>query len=311
MASFLITGGSGMVGAALTKHLSGQGHTVLILTRDANRHPSTNPMIQYRFWDPYGEQIDETSIQQADYIIHLAGANVAEKRWTAKRKQEILDSRVRSGQFLCKSLQRIPNRVQAVVAASAQGWYGSDPSIPNPRPFVETDPAFSDFLGDTCRQWEESVKSINDLGIRLVQLRIGIVLSLAGGALPEFYKPIRFGVSPILGGGDQVISWIHIDDLVRMIEWALLQSDAKGIFNAAAPHPVSNRMLMQSLSKAASRPFIPVPVPSFALKILLGEMSIEVLKSTTMSADKIQRVGFNFQYPAIDIALADLLSRNN
>jgi len=300
-----------MVGAALAQDLSGQGHTVIILTRDTDRHRSMNPLIQYRYWDPYREQIDETSIQQADYIVHLAGANVAEKRWTAKRKQEILDSRVRSGQFLYKCLQRITNRVQAVVGASAQGWYGSDPSIPNPRPFVETDPAFGDFLGDTCRQWEESVQAINELGIRLIQLRIGIVLSLTGGALPEFYKPVRFGIAPILGGGDQIISWIHIDDLVHMIQWTLLQPDVKGIFNAAAPHPVSNRTLMRSLARAADRPFIPIPVPSFALKIILGEMSIEVLKSTTMNVDKIQGAGFNFQYPAIELALVDLMQGKN
>ena len=307
MANFLITGGTGMVGSALTKQLIQSGHEVVILTRRARR--SDHPLIQYKSWDPSQNQLDETAIRTADYIVHLAGANVAEKRWTVNRKQEILESRVRSGEFLVESLKKIPNRVKAVLGASAQGWYGADPLIPNPNPFVETDPAHLDFLGSTCQSWEQSLQPLSSMGIRLIQLRIGIVLSTSGGALAEFIKPVRLGISPILGNGKQVISWIHLDDLTRLIEWTLLNESVSGIYNAAAPNPVSNRSLMRVLSRAYRRPFIPVPVPDFFLQLILGEMSIEVLKSTTMSVAKIQQAGFSFQFPHIEEALNDLLKK--
>ena len=307
MANFLITGGTGMVGSALTKQLIQSGHEVVIFPRRARR--SDHPLIQYKSWDPSQNQLDETAIRTADYIVHLAGANVAEKRWTAKRKQEILESRVRSGEFLVESLKKIPNRVKAVLGASAQGWYGADPLIPNPNPFVETDLAHSDFLGSTCQSWEQSLQPLSSMGIRLIQLRIGIVLSTSGGALAEFIKPVRLGISPILGNGKQVISWIHLDDLTRLIEWTLLNESVSGIYNAAAPNPVSNRSLMRVLSRAYRRPFIPVPVPAFFLQLILGEMSIEVLKSTTMSVAKIQQAGFSFQFPRIEEALNDLLKK--
>ena len=307
MANFLITGGTGMVGSALTKQLIQSGHEVVILTRRGRR--SDHPLIQYKSWDPSQNQLDETAIRTADYIVHLAGANVAEKRWTVNRKQEILESRVRSGEFLVESLKKIPNRVKAVLGASAQGWYGADPLIPNPNPFVETDPAHLDFLGSTCQSWEQSLQPLSSRGIRLIQLRIGIVLSTSGGALAEFIKPVRLGISLILGNGKQVISWIHLDDLTRLIEWTLLNESVSGIYNAAAPNPVSNRSLMRVLSRAYRRPFIPVPVPAFFLQLILGEMSIEVLKSTTMSVAKIQQAGFSFQFPRIEEALNDLLKK--
>ena len=307
MANFLITGGTGMVGSALTKQLIQSGHEVVIFTRRARR--SDHPLIQYKSWDPSQNQLDETAIRTADYIVHLAGANVAEKRWTVNGKQEILESRVRSGEFLVESLKKIPNRVKAVLGASAQGWSGADPLIPNPNPFVETDLAHSDFLGSTCQSWEQSLQPLSSMGIRLIQLRIGIVLSTSGGALAEFIKPVRLGISPILGNGKQVISWIHLDDLTRLIEWTLLNESVSGIYNAAAPNPVSNRSLMRVLSRAYRRPFIPVPVPAFFLQLILGEMSIEVLKSTTMSVAKIQQAGFSFQFPRIEEALNDLLKK--
>jgi len=195
-----------------------------------------------------------------------------------------------------------------VLGASAQGWYGPDPQIPNPRPFQETDPCHSDFLGLTCQKWEESVLGVRSLGIRLVQLRIGIVLSLQGGALAEFHSPVRFGIAPILGSGRQVISWIHIRDLASMIEWALLHESVQGIYNAAAPNPVSNRVFMRALTKVSRRPFLPIPVPAFALKLIFGELSIEVLKSTTLDAGKVQQAGFDFVFPQIEEALQDLLT---
>ena len=309
MANHLITGGTGLVGKALTAELLRNGERVTILTRNPSASPSDDSNLSFAYWDPYQQKIDEQAIRDADHIIHLAGANVAEGRWTPRRKKEIIDSRVRSGRFLTDCLKKIPNRVRSLVGASAQGWYGPDPSIPNPTPFREEDPAYPDFLGETCRMWEESLSAIPALGIRLVQLRIGIVLSINGGALAEFRKPVRFGITPVLGSGNQVVSWIHIDDLVSMIRWSTQEKNVSGIYNASAPHPVSNKELMRCLAKTAGVPFLPIPVPAFALKWILGEMSIEVLKSTTMSSEKIRQSGFSFQYPEICQALADLLRK--
>jgi uncharacterized protein len=203
-------------------------------------------------------------------------------------------------------LKTIPNKVKAVVSASAIGWYGSDPIIPNPKPFEENNPADETFLGNTCKQWEESIEPVTQSGKRLVKLRIGIVLSKDGGALSEFKKPLQFGVAAILGNGKQIISWIHIDDLVRMFIAAIENSTMNGVYNAVAPVPVSNKNLTIQLAKSRKKFFIPVHVPSFILKLILGEMSIEVLKSATVRSNKIELTGFNFKFPTVTAALSNL-----
>ena len=313
MATIIITGGTGMIGKKLTEVLLEKGHNVIILTRDPDRQTATHSNISYAKWDITNQLIDNKAIAQADYIIHLAGAGVADKRWSKKRKQEIIDSRVDSGQLIADSLRTIPNKVKAVVSASAIGWYGADHLIPSPSPkggeggstvkFTESDPADDAFLGQTCKQWEESIEPVTDLGIKLVKLRIGIVLSKEGGALKEFLKPLRFRVAAILGSGKQIISWVHIDDLVNMFVFAIDIEKMNGVYNAVAPFPVSNKELTITLARAGRKHFIPMHVPNFLLKIMLGEMSIEVLKSTTVSCDKIIGEGFVFNYPEIDSAI--------
>lgn len=303
MAKILITGGTGMIGQALTKELLQKGHQVMVLTRKAK--PTSNGII-YKVWDVENSTIDKTAISEADYIVHLAGANVAEKRWTEKRKKEIVDSRVKSGELLVKSLKEIPNTIKAIVGASAIGWYGPDPTIPNPKPFVETDPPDNAFLGKTCQQWEGAIWPVADLGKRLVLYRIGIVLSNEGGAYAEFKKPLRFGVASILGNGQQVVSWIHIDDLVQLFIKAIDDEKIQGIYNAVSPNPVSNKELIMAIAKKRGKFFIPAPVPSFALKLALGEMSIEVLKSATVSSRKLDTVGYAFRYPTITDAVKNL-----
>lgn len=294
MKTILITGGTGMVGRALTKALLAQGHHVIIMSR--KKQETNNPQLTMAAWNVEQQTIDADAISRADYIIHLAGAGVADKRWTAARKKEIADSRVRSGELLVKALGEIPNKVKAVVSASAIGWYGPDPSVPNPHPFTEEAPPHTDFLGQTCLQWEQSTEPIAAMGIRLAKLRIGIVLSSDGGALKEFVKPLKFGVASVLGSGRQVVSWIHIDDLVQLFIYALENDHINGVYNAVAPQPVTNRQLIQAIAKSRNRFYITLPVPAFVLKVMLGEMSIEVLKSATVSAGKIQQAGFVFRY---------------
>jgi uncharacterized protein (TIGR01777 family) len=260
-------------------------------------------------WDPARQIIDPEAIRQADFIIHLAGAGVADKRWNARRKKEIVDSRTESGKLIVKSLQEIPNKVQAVVSISGIGWYGADPSIPNPHPFVETDPVDGSFLGETCRLWEAAIAPVTSIGKRLVIFRTGIVLSKKGGALEEFKKPVKAGIAAILGSGRQIISWIHIDDLLRLFLQALEQKDWQGVYNSVAPRPLDNRSFTRELAgHLKGRLFVPVYVPSFLLKIILGEMSVEVLKSATVSSEKISRTGFQYIYPSVESAFADLLA---
>lgn len=293
-----------MIGSALTGALLAKGYKIIILTRHAK--PSSDNRIVYKEWNIQTGQLDKSAIEQADYIIHLAGANVAEKRWTVARKKEIVDSRTKSGALLVKALAEVPNKIKAVVSASAIGWYGADGQLPNPKPFVETDKADDGFLGRTCALWEEAIQPVAGLGKRLVTFRIGIVLSNEGGAYVEFKKPLTAGAAAILGSGHQVISWIHIDDLVNLFVTAIEDEALHGVYNAVAPGPVTNKELIMEMAKMRNKFFLPFHVPEFALKLALGEMSTEVLKSATVSSGRIEATRFQFLYPAIQDALKSL-----
>lgn len=305
MQNVLITGGTGLVGKHLTKHLLNSGYSVTILTR---KLPAKfQHTIQYALWDVPNKKIDLDAVKAADYIIHLAGAGVVDKKWTAAYKDEILQSRTQSSTLIVSTLQEHENKVKAVVSSSAIGWYGAD--IGN-QPFVESDSPAPGFLGDTCKLWEQSIEPVQALGKRLVKLRTGIVLSNEGGALVEFKKPIQFGIAGILGSGKQMISWIHIDDLCRMFIEAMENELLSGSYNAVAPQPASNEKLTLTLASIMKgRFFIPMPVPQFILKLMLGERSTEILKSATVSSKKIEAAGFNFLFPSIESALKDLCGK--
>lgn len=325
MATILITGGTGLIGNALGQALLDKGYHVIILTRQVDKKPQ-QANLSYATWNVEKQTIDKSAIKTADYIIHLAGAGIADKRWTKKRKQEIVNSRVNSSKLIVDSLKAIPNKVKAVVSASAMGWYGEDhlttnPACPAGRPspvseegsssrkFIESDPTAEDFLGTTCKKWEESIDPVTQLGKRLVKLRTGIVISNKGGALKEFEKPLRFGIAAILGSGKQIISWIHINDLVKIYIAAIENEMMKGVYNAVAPQPISNKAFTLLLAKIRTgRFFVPIYVPSFVLKLVLGEMSIEVLKSATVSSQKMEAAGFVFQFPALQSALTEVNS---
>lgn len=307
MPNVLITGGTGLIGTALSRMLLEKGYDVTLLSRKG-KTPAGSSALRIAHWEPRTQTIDTEAIRHADYIIHLAGAGVADKRWTKKRKKEIVDSRTAGSALIVKALQEIPNEVKAVISASAIGWYGPDPVIPNPQPFEETAPPDEDFLGETCRLWEHAIAPVTDMGKRLVIFRTGIVLSREGGALKEFKRPVKMGVAAILGSGRQVVSWIHMEDLCRLYIEALENPAWTGIYNAVAPRPVDNKGLTLELAnRLKGKYFVPIYVPSFLLKVILGEMSIEVLKSTTVDTKKIRLAGFQFLYPSIQSALEDLL----
>ena len=305
MITVLITGGTGLIGQALTRVLVQKNYQVIILTRDIHKKASS-ANLSYAAWDISSQNIDEGPIKKADCIIHLAGANVAEKKWTADRKTEIIESRVLSGQLLVKALREIPNKVKTVVSSSAIGWYGADAQIPASKPFVETLLPAQDFLGKVCEHWEAAIMPVNGLGKRLVILRTGIVLSQAGGAYPAFKKTLSIGVASILGSGKQIISWVHIEDLVRFYLAALENSQWQGTYNAVSPEPVSNKTLIMTIAKEKNKLFVPVHVPDFLLKVILGEMSTEILKSATVSSWKAEGEGFDFHFPTIEEAVRNL-----
>ena len=308
MQTILITGGTGMVGQSLTNFLLAKEYQVIVLTRQKKQ--SSRVHFSFAQWDLNKGWIDPAAIAAADYVIHLAGEGVADKRWTAARKKAILDSRVHSSALLVKALKENPNKVKAIVAASAIGWYGPDNEKSIASGFVETDPVDSSFLGDTCQQWEESMHPVKALGIRLVTIRIGIVFNKMGGALAEFMKPAKLGAAAILGDGQQMVSWIHQQDLNRLMLFALESEQVAGVYNAVAPDPVNNAILTKAIARRFHTWAIPFNVPRFILKIMLGEMSVEVLKSAKVSASKIVAAGFSFDYASMDEALDDLLISN-
>jgi uncharacterized protein (TIGR01777 family) len=306
MQKVLITGGTGLIGKTLTRHLIEKGYEVIILTRKANTSAQI-PLINYFTWNIKKQIIDGAAISKADYIIHLSGAGVMDKKWTEKYKKEIVESRTKSSDLLIKGLKENTNHVKAIISSSAIGWYGE--SKKNRSAFIESDMADESFLGQTCKLWEESIEPATLLNIRLVKLRLGIVISNEGGALQQFKKPLQFGVAGILGSGEQIISWIHVDDVCRMFIYAMENENLDGTYNAVAPETVSNKTFILKLAGQMRKNFyVPVHVPEFAIKLLLGDRSIEILKSSRVSCEKIKNDGFIYLYPAIDDALKKLFT---
>jgi uncharacterized protein (TIGR01777 family) len=339
MQTVLISGGTGLVGKALTKKLIKKGYRVIVLSRKSGpgvMDPESNQeqgaigmgqwamgaenkekqyemgkgqkLVEYALWDIKKKEIDLLALQEADYIIHLAGAGVMDKKWTAAYKKEIMDSRVESANLITGHLKMHPNKVKAVIAASAIGWYSPLASL-STGGAIETEKAAADFLGETCRLWEASMDPVIALGKRLVKLRIGIVLGIQGGALREFIKPLSFGIAAILGSGKQLVSWVHIDDLCRIFIAAIENENMHGVYNAVAPNPVTAKELTIALAKKINPKFyLPVHVPAFVLKLMLGGRSIEILKSSRISSKKIQDAGYTFIFDKIDNALDDLIN---
>ena len=301
MQTILVTGGTGLVGKALVQLLVQKNYQVIILTRNI-KNTNTQPNISYALWDVNAGSIDVSAVCKADAIIHLAGAGVMDKKWTDEYKKEIETSRTKSAALIIDTLKNNVHNVKTLVSASAIGWYGED-TKPN-HFFVETDVADKSFLGDVCQLWEQSVEAAKPIGIRVCKLRIGIVLSKNGGAYKEFRSPLKFGVAAILGAGMQMVSWVHIDDLCKQFLYALENEQLQGSYNAVAPVPVNNKILTLAIAKAVkSSFFIPIHVPTFILKIMMGQRSIEILKSATVSCDKIKLTGFTFIYPSINAAI--------
>ena len=312
METVLITGGTGMIGKALTQALIERGFNVIILTRHINDKQKTiGNKLNYAEWNIEKQTIDKNAFAKADYIVHLAGANFADKRWNEKVKREIVRSRVDSAKLIIESLKTVPNKIKTLISASGISFYGADEKNAS-KPFTEADPPASDFMAETCKQWEAAIEPASFLGKRLIKFRIGPVLSTDGGAYVEFKNPMRFGVAGIIGSGKQIVSWIHIDDLVRAILFAMENEKMEGVYNAVASEPISNKdLILKIAEKTRGKAFITLRGPSVALKIVFGEMINEILKSTTVSSEKLQQAGFIFQYPDIESAILQLSHQKN
>lgn len=300
MKKVLITGGTGLVGKRLSELLTEKGYEPVLLSRNPKPLSKTK---QYR-WDIGKNFIEPAAIEEADYIVHLAGEGIADKPWTSERKKQLLESRTKSSEVLLQALKAYPNKVKAVIAASAIGYYGNTNDV-----LVTEETAHGKgFLSDVCVLWEKATVSFAEVA-RLVQLRIGIVLSTQGGALSKLQKPINFGIGAYIGNGNQYYSWIHIDDLCGIIIHAIEHEDVKGIYNAVAPNPVRNRDLVDAIRFALNKPSIGIPSPEFAIKFMMGEMAAVVLDSCKVSAQKIIQTGYEFLFKLPTPALRDLYKR--
>jgi uncharacterized protein len=298
MSKILITGASGLVGTRLTEMLEAAGHQVVHLGR--TKKVGSRPVYT---WDVEKGVIDEEAFIGVEVVVHLAGAGVADKPWTPKRKLEILESRTKSTALLAKYLEHQP-QVKVVVSASAVGYYGFGLSD---HEFTEESNPGADFLAQVVRAWEEEVNGIENK--RIVKLRIGFVLSEKGGALKEMSKPIKMFAGAPLGTGKQLIGWIHIDDLCRMFIKAVEDETMHGVYNATGPYSVTNKELTKQIATVLGKPLFLPPVPSFVMKLLLGEMANLVLYGLNVSSAKIKKTGFAFSYPTLEQALANLLGK--
>mgnify|MGYP001142539241 CR=1 FL=1 len=301
METILITGGNGLIGRHLSEKLKKKGYRVTTLSRSAK---ISNRQEQY-FWDPENDRIDPEAVAGADYIIHLAGANLGEKRWSSRRKETIINSRVKTAELLFQEAAKNPLRLKVFISSSAIGYYGA---ITRETIFRESDPPSPDFLGETCRLWEESASRFEDEGIRTIVLRTGVVLTSRGGALAKMTPLVRFGLGSPLGSGQQYLPWIHIDDLCNIYIKAVEDISMKGVYNAVAPEIPTNRAFYRTLARVLKRPLLLSPVPAFLLKAVLGEMSVMLLEGSRVSPEKIISAGFDFRFPMLEGALFDLLS---
>jgi len=298
--NILITGGSGLVGRSLTGLLLKEGHKVSWLSRSGK---STENVQGYR-WDVNKGTIDNAALEWADTVIHLAGEGVANGRWTNAQKKRILDSRIESTKLLCNAIQEVgPNKPNTFVSASAIGFYGMDNGE---RLLIEEDDPGSDFLAEVTSKWEQTVDEIEKLSIAVTKVRIGVVLSSNGGALEKMSLPIRWGAGAALGSGKQYMSWIHIDDLCSLICY-LMEKDLTGTYNAVSPNPATNKEMTKSIATLLKRPFFLPNIPAFILKLTLGEMADMLLGSGKVSSIKIEKAGFQFRFPTLELAFKNLL----
>ncbi len=298
MTKVIISGGSGNVGQHLSTLLIKQGIEVGILTRNPRKQDKNA-----YYWNPDKMEIDPKFLEGTTHIFHLAGAGVADKKWTSSYKNEILESRIQGTRLIAQTLKSHSHQIKSVVSASAVGIYGT-----HPQGLVKEEyPADTNFLADVCVQWEKEAQAFAEMGIPLSIIRIGIVLSKEGGFIKEIGKLANYGLAAPLGNGKMMVPWIHVNDLCRMFLFLGQHPEHSGIYNGVAPHPASNAALTKFIAKAMNRPMFLPPVPGFMLKLMMGEMGGMLLSDQNISSEKIQEVGFGFQFMHAEEAVKEIL----
>ncbi|REH50614.1 hypothetical protein C7448_104226 [Tenacibaculum gallaicum] len=292
MATILITGGTGLIGKELTKKLTSEGHVVNILTRTPKKDN------EFR-WNVEESFIDKDAFTNVNYIIHLAGAGIADKRWTNNRKKELIDSRVKTANLLFNKTQEYQIPLKKIISASGVGYYGA---VTSDKVFTEKDKPENDFISKICIKWEEAAHQFEQIDIPVTILRTGIVLSKKGGALQKMNTPLFLSA---LGNGKQYMPWIHIDDLCNLYIKAIEDKNFTGVFNAIAPEHQTNENFTKILGSVINKLVLPMNAPSFILKTALGEMAYILLKGSKVSSEKTSNT-YNFIFPNLKTALTNI-----
>lgn len=300
MTNILITGGSGSIGRALIPKLLSNGHQVAVIGR--SKHPELD--VPSFVWNLDADTMDESALRDVTHIIHLAGAGIADKPWSPSRKREIIESRVKPLQLLAKTLVKRNQRIDTIISSSAVGFYGG---ITSDDIFDENANSATEFLGSTCKMWEDAVQLFKPLADREVRIRTSVVLMEDTGALPKLVTPTKYGVGAPVGSGKQWMPWIHIEDMARVYVKAVEDSKMNGAYNAAASEHANQKQMIKGIGKAINRPVFLPPVPGFLVKAALGDMAAVVTEGSRVSNEKLLEAGFEFRFAELQPALNDLL----
>lgn len=297
----LITGATGLIGSAIVKQCHQNNIAVHYLSTSKDKL-QYNPYYKGFYWDPSTGTIDTQCFEDVDAIINLAGSTIA-KRWTTARKQDILQSRIQAISLLKQSLSQQKHKVKHLISASGIGVYPSSLTNYYDETFSDISPTF---LGEVVQQWEAAADAFSELDISVSKIRIGLVLSKDGGALPQLVTPIKFWMGAIFGNGEQWQSWIHIEDLARLFVY-VLKHQLEGTYNAVAPNPVTHTLFTKVVAHTLNKPLLLPKIPKNTLKLILGEMHILLFESQRVSCKKIENKGFHFTYNHLGPALEELL----
>ncbi len=296
----LITGASGAIARELSKKIEKE-YTVRFLTRKKKAENEFE-------WNLENNTINEQAFENVSHIIHLAGANISEKRWTEDRKKELISSRVNSVKLILNTLKKKNIKLKSFISASGINFYGTKTTD---KIFTENDAPGNDFLSEVVVVWEKAADEFKEQNVaeRVVKIRTAVVLSKNEGALAKMMPPIKFGVGSPIGSGKQYMPWIHIDDICSMYEFTLKNPETEGSYNASAPQHTTNENLTKLIAKVLNKPLLMPNVPSFILKLIFGELADALLEGSRASSEKIIKAGFEFQFPDLQMALEDLLKK--